>query len=531
MQHFPPLIYTCLALYLPSFLLSFLTTSPFKVLEDEVDITVTESREKPQPPTYPSSASHSHKLRGNEDEPSSVKEEVEIEETVLLEEKGPRIFRTLLTGLPSPTSTLLSLTTAAINLLLVTAVVDFVYRGPVFYPSHDVSFARMGFVSDREAKILFREPNPAELPVHISYRNMQDHNEDAWKAAGSVYDLTNATDYTSSVTISRLKAETKYQYATSGNHTGYFVTAPSPGQSPRSSDGTFTFLTSSCIKSRFPYNPLSHPLEIPGLRDLAKRIPDLKARFMLFLGDFIYIDVPKRFGTDIEAYRKQYRMVYNSPDWPGVSQRLPWLHVLDDHDIANDWDKNTSGVYQSAVDPWKNYHTAVNPPEVRKDASYYSFTQGPASFFLLDTRRYRSPEFAASPDSTNKTMLGREQLADLLSWLRKPQPVGVKWKIIASSIPFTKNWRFGSEDTWAGYLSERRQILEAMWDVGLRGGVGVIVLSGDRHEFAATSFPPPTGGRWPISATVHEFSTSPLNQFYLPVRTYRQEDDEDVVIK
>jgi len=71
---------------------------------------------------------------------------------------------------------------------------------------------------------------------------------------------------------------------------------------------------------------------------------------------------------------------------------------------------------------------------------------------------------------------------------------------------------------------------EGMWDVGLRGGVGVVVLSGDRHEFAATAFPPPVGSRWPLSATVNEYSTSPLSQFYLPIPTYRQTDD-DIVVK
>jgi alkaline phosphatase D len=69
-----------------------------------------------------------------------------------------------------------------------------------------------------------------------------------------------------------------------------------------------------------------------------------------------------------------------------------------------------------------------------------------------------------------------------------------------------------------------------MWDVGLRGGVGVVVLSGDRHEFAATAFPPPAGSKWPLSATVNEYSTSPLSQFWLPVPTYRQTDD-DIVVK
>ena len=75
------------------------------------------------------------------------------------------------------------------------------------------------------------------------------------------------------------------------------------------------------------------------------------AQFMIFLGDFIYIDVPKRFGTTTEDYRREYRQVYASPDWPAVGQNLSWIHVLDDHEIANDWDGNVTGVYNNAVDP------------------------------------------------------------------------------------------------------------------------------------------------------------------------------------
>jgi alkaline phosphatase D len=148
----------------------------------------------------------------------------------------------------------------------------------------------------------------------------------------------------------------------------------------------------------------------------------------------------------------------------------------------------------------------------------------------LDTRTYRTTN-DLPVNNTEKSMLGPEQLEDLLAFLARPEPKGVKWKIIASSVPFTKNWQVNGKDTWAGYLNERQAILEAMWDVGLRGGVGVVVLSGDRHEFAATAFPPPLGGKWPVSATVNEFSTSPLSQFYLPFPTYSQTDDEDVMIK
>lgn len=78
---------------------------------------------------------------------------------------------------------------------------------------------------------------------------------------------------------------------------------------------------------------------------------------------------------------------------------------------------------------------------------------------------------------------------------------------------------------------ERRKILEEAWEYSTEHGVGIVVLSGDRHEFAATSFPPPKDSQWPISSTVHEFSTSPLSMFYLPKRTYSESDDEDVCIK
>lgn len=112
---------------------------------------------------------------------------------------------------------------------------------------------------------------------------------------------------------------------------------------------------------RFPYNPLDHPLHIPGLAYLPKMLALIRPSFFLSLGDFIYIDVPRRHGDDAETYRREYRQVYASPDWASAatvpqemqgnayeSYDLPWLHVYDDHEIANDWSANTSGVYAAA---------------------------------------------------------------------------------------------------------------------------------------------------------------------------------------
>ncbi|KAK4622133.1 Alkaline phosphatase D [Fulvia fulva] len=569
-HHFPPLILAAFAVFVPAFYFTSQYISPWKVIADEVKI---QTR-----PTLPDDVVDVD-ARYADGHVITPGEELVVEEDIELEEEDPQIFKTLATGLPSSASTFWSAITFLINAALVAMTIDLVYRAKTFYPQHDLSMARVGFVSDSSVKLLVREPDATKFPVFASYRYADPPlksslggmlPDTAWRSAGQLDWLDNKTDFTGAFELKSLKPDTRYQWVVSNNHSGHFTTAPKTGQiSARAENNDqFTFVHSSCIKLNFPYSAFEHPLSAPGLRHLARALKEVKAQFMLFLGDFIYIDVPHRHGITLEDYRREYRQVYSSPDWPAVSEDLPWIHVYDDHEIQNDWSGNTTDVFLAANDPYEHYHTSVNPPAHRKGETYFSFTQGPATFFMLDTRRYRSPNDATNGSDpitgeATKTMLGAQQLADLLHWLARPEPAGVKWKIVVSSVPFTKNWWFGAQDTWRGYLGERQVILEAMWDVGLRGGVGVIVLSGDRHEFAATSFPPPPEGKeeivglgltgvgakhgtvlkprddpaiktrrkkWPLSATVHEFSVSPLNMFYLPIRTYsEQTTSEDYV--
>ncbi|KAI0470894.1 alkaline phosphatase family protein [Xylariaceae sp. FL0804] len=530
----PPLlglVYALFAIYVPAFISSY-RSGPEYALVDEVDVTVTE---KP--------LNEEEVVNGDADE-VIVAEKVNVEETIAVVEQPRSWLGILLKGIPSPKRLLASALTFLLNASCVLMVTDLVFSPRWYHPSNDLSFARVGYVSDREAKLLIREPDQSKMPISV-----QVHIKDAqppfdnplWQTAGAIVSTSNESDYTAVVPIplSHSKQRT-YEWTTSNNHSGEFTSAPKPGSMPELFDGKFTFLATSCIVPRLPYNPLDHPLAFPGMRHLAKVLPKLGAQFMLFLGDFIYIDVPRKFGQSIEDYRQKYRQVYASPDWPAVGQNLSWIHVLDDHEIQNDWDKNSTGVYQAAVEPWHHYQTAANPPVApragasgllpRPGATYFSFVQGPASFFMLDTRSYRSKN-AEEFDSPEKTMLGETQLTDFLAWLRRPEPHGVKWKIVASSVPFTKNWRVNTRDTWGGFLVERRKVLEAMWEAGRDLGVGVVILSGDRHEFGATAFPPPKGSDWSDSVTVHEFSASPLNQFFSPIGTYKQTDNEDVELK
>ncbi|KAF1943945.1 Metallo-dependent phosphatase [Clathrospora elynae] len=523
-----PALATALTLvYIPSFLRSFQDTAQYKIISDELDIIVKDTIGRGD-----ESSEDIELIDGADDGPL---QELDVQETIQYEEREPKIVRTLLTGLPSPSSALWSWITFGINMALIGMVLDVVYRPALLHQCHDASFGRVGYVSDHSANVLIREPYAFD--VRVLYRSIDEPNR-SWMHkthyASQPSDwLTNATDFTTVMSLDHLRADSSYEYiveTSSGNKTGTFTTAPRPGSISLLKDNKYTFVHSSCIKPRVPYTPFQHPLEFMGMKHLARWLPELKPYFMLFLGDFIYVDVPHRQGKDAETYRREYRQVYSSPSWPAVSDNLPWIHVIDDHEIQNDWNSNMTGVAVPAYDAFTHYNAAPNPPPHRDGVTYFSFTQGPAEFFLLDTRRYRTP---ASKDASdpNKTMLGEQQLSDLLAWIHKAPPHGVHWKFIVTGTPFTKNWQFGLEDTWGGHLFERRRILEAAWDLSSTSDIGVVVLSGDRHEFAATSFPPPVGSKWPTSATVHEFSTSPLSMFYLPFRTYKEIDDEDVCIK
>lgn len=50
--------------------------------------------------------------------------------------------------------------------------------------------------------------------------------------------------------------------------------------------------------------------------------------FMLFLGDFVYADVPYYFGDNLDAYRRLYRRNYQSPSFRRVYERLRGLYLF-----------------------------------------------------------------------------------------------------------------------------------------------------------------------------------------------------------
>lgn len=218
-----------------------------------------------------------------------------------------------------------------------------------------------------------------------------------------------------------------------------------------------------------------------------------------------------------------------------VFQKLPFLHVYDDHDIINNYDAGeTSTPFPMAHQSFQAYHGASNPTPSVAGQSWSTFEYGGVSFFMLDTRRYRSRNIVK--DDESKTMLGARQLEDLLAWIAEDHKA--HFKVLVSSIPFTENWKgvdgeiwniltlpqltncVGHLDTWGGFLTERLKILMAI-DQSKRD---IIVISGDRHEFASTIITSQSDKK--AAGRAFEFSISPLNQFYLPIPTYSQQAND-----
>ncbi len=405
-----------------------------------------------------------------------------------------------------------------VNILLAAMVVDMGFARWLMNDYNDLQFLRIGYVSERGVRLAFR--STASDPLTITL--VSDVKGDGGRQV-TVSGFLEDQDYIKTITVDQLRPDTRYDYTISSRsnsiQSGHFDTAPLAHSSK------WSFAATSCLVADFPYNPLKVN-HIAGATTLSRSeynapSSNYPLKKMFFLGDFIYFDLPYFPNPTLAAYRKKYRATYASPSYRTLYRSLPILNVYDDHELLNNWDGGESHPWPIAHSAFMTYHGNSNPQPMRRDQTWYAYTYGGIDFFMLDTRRYRSRNM--SPDDSHKTMLGPEQLEDFLSWLTPKSNDGV-FKVAISSVPFTQNWKGvdGHLDTWGSFMTERAIIMRAIQ----RSGIQVIVISGDRHEFAATQIihheplPSTLTEQTKKEGTVVEFSISPMNQFYPPVPTY-----------
>ncbi|RPD59100.1 Metallo-dependent phosphatase [Lentinus tigrinus ALCF2SS1-7] len=491
-------------------------------------------------------------------------------------------FKSIFFSVPSPVP-ILRYANLAINTLLLFAVAEFLLV-PYFDDASGVVYTRVGALYPDAAKIVVRYPpttNATQNLVRLSWRQVDTKGStDAPWRDGPLANLTADSDWVSTLRLSGLWPTTTYEYRFEDLND---TVLPYPAEPIRFrtfpdsrlySGSNFRFLASSCMTPNFPYAPLqsrrikgfdlladtlwpksSAPLvsqvvptsssaeapesttsdAVPAASHtsenatvlvsnvtlpVAPEKPEPPTEFMIFLGDFIYADVPVYYGDDQEAYRRFYRRNYNSPSFRKVYERLPIFHTYDDHEIINNYvgqGNDSKGPFPSASNAFELYNANANFDSPAEGQYYYDFKYGDAAFFVMDTRRYRSDISVGDP--TTHTMLGDQQLAALYNWLGKVNQTAV-FKFIVTSVPFTSLWTYeGPVETWAGFPAEKAALLSALHTVP-----NVIILSGDRHEFAAIEF---EAGDW--GHNVLEISTSPMSMFYVPfIRTLLPRSEEIV---
>ncbi|MDX2245336.1 MAG: alkaline phosphatase D family protein [Bacteroidia bacterium] len=204
----------------------------------------------------------------------------------------------------------------------------------------------------------------------------------------------------------------------------------------------------------------------------------------LLMGDNVYIDHPERPATQQYCYyRRQSR-----PEFRRFASATPLYAIWDDHDFTyNDerggpeintpyWKKDVLKLFQNQ---WINPYFGGGE---MAPGCYFDFSMGDVDFIMLDCRYYRE-----DPEQTNPSMLGAIQKEWLKEKLKSSKGT---FKVLASSVPWAKDTKPGSLDTWDGYSAEREEIFSFIESEKIEG---VILLSADRHRSDAWHIERPDG--------------------------------------
>lgn len=233
---------------------------------------------------------------------------------------------------------------------------------------------------------------------------------------------------------------------------------------------------------------------------------------VLFLGDYIYegagVKDRPRFHVGPELYtladyRNRYAQYKTDPLLQAAHAHAPWILTWDDHEVAN----NYADLLSPKNDPrdvflarraaaYRAYyeHQPLRKSSIPHDAfaqMYRPFQYGAlASFFVLDTRQYRSLQPCdsgtkalcdAALDGT-RTMMGDAQEKWLYSSLDRSRAT---WNVIPQQIMMGAvdqvpgpDARY-SMDQWPGYFAE---LSDVMGFLDRRKPANPVVLTGDIHS-------------------------------------------------
>ena len=243
-----------------------------------------------------------------------------------------------------------------------------------------------------------------------------------------------------------------------------------------------------------------------GLFTAHRRMSEEDLDLVVQLGDYVYEGAPnanavRRHEGDSEPvtlaeYRARHAQYKTDADLQAAHAAFPWVVVLDDHEIDNNW------ADEVPQDP------ANQPPAVflaRRAAAFQAYYENMPlrrssvprgidlqlyrrlafgdllDLHVLDTRQYRSDQDQARRLDPTRTILGGQQRAWLEGALAGPT---ARWNVLAQQVFFSqRDFAAGpldsfSDDAWDNYVVERNGLRDHL---ALAGTSNPVVLTGDVH--------------------------------------------------
>lgn len=282
--------------------------------------------------------------------------------------------------------------------------------------------------------------------------------------------------------------------------------------SPAGTSTEFSFVFGSCCR----YDDLGTASTTMGKTfELVEKLPE-KPWFFAQAGDWTYPDYAfvKQVGKDAagnnytvfpaEIAKAWRRKLTDKYPIRKVLAAMPLAHIWDDHDFAeNNSHKAVTGSQSARMAAFRRYLPTFDLPGGDLGA-WQRFSVGHCDFFLVDMRSQRTDVKAAilkekQADGTFKyslkepaghTMLGQTQLNWLMDGLKTSKAL---WKIVILPVEINPRYdvlmqeslKLGISllieaigDSWSGYPSERKQLL----DLHTSGAVkNMVFLTGDAH--------------------------------------------------
>lgn len=243
-----------------------------------------------------------------------------------------------------------------------------------------------------------------------------------------------------------------------------------------------------------------------GLYTAHRRMAEEDLDLIVQLGDYIYEGAsnPSQFRVHegqgepvtLGGYRNRHAQYKGDADLQAAHAAFPWVVVLDDHEIDNNWadevpqdpDRQSREAFlarrKAALQAYYE-HMPLRRASIPNGIDiqlYRRLTFGDLlDVHVLDTRQYRSDQSTAARLDPSRTILGDEQERWLRQALAGPT---ARWNVLAQQVFFSqRDFTAGPEasysnDGWDGYVADRDGLRDHLTTAGTTNPV---IITGDVH--------------------------------------------------